>query len=309
MLGLSLGADSTEVSGIQGSEEGAYSDVDLVWSSMWPHLNCYALPGDDYTRWYLMDEVGTSIGHSPEPNFSCCPLLVVPEGHPPFGLSLLWPISDCEEGEEVTRNYLPGVSIGDPSRSVRLLAFLDEAALANQALISELIGIQDQGQDEPHITDEDYDQETIIEGWQEAMSRLDAAKQGERPLCVYCDNHAYMSPDMISRKDRIQLVETPEAADALFLVFHTVDEKEERELDKTGIVLNQFWWDGMVVSKEHLVRTVRTAYPTERLPWFPSSYDLSIHSQLVEFVHEFLGIQSLIRQKGVKQAEPIIYGS
>lgn len=303
MLGLGLQAGGTEDINIKGREETVYSNVDLVWRSMWPHMNCYALPGDDYTRWYLMDEVGTSIGHSPEPNFCCCPLLVVPEGQPPFGMSLLWPISDCEEGEEVSRNYLPGVPLGDPSRSLRLVAFLDEAALTNQALISDLIRVHGQERDEAHILNDDCNQHTVVEEWQEAMSRLDAAKQGKRPLRIYIDNRAYMTPDMISRTDIIQLVETPEEADAFFLVFHTVDEKEERELDKTGIVLNQFWWDGMVVSKEHLVRTVRTAHPSEKLRWFPSSYDLSIHSQLVEFVEEFLGTQNLIHQKETKEAE------
>ena len=31
--------------------------VDAVWRAMWPHLCCYLLPIDDYTRWFLMDEV------------------------------------------------------------------------------------------------------------------------------------------------------------------------------------------------------------------------------------------------------------
>ena len=35
------------------------SKVDRIWRSIWPHLNCYLLPVDDYTRWFLMDEVHT----------------------------------------------------------------------------------------------------------------------------------------------------------------------------------------------------------------------------------------------------------
>lgn len=34
--------------------------VDRVWRAMWRHLNCYVLPVDDYTRWFLMDEVSVS---------------------------------------------------------------------------------------------------------------------------------------------------------------------------------------------------------------------------------------------------------
>lgn len=51
-------------------------DVDGVWQSIWPYMNCYTLSEDDYTQWYLMDEVGTSIMHNPAPNVRCCPLLV-----------------------------------------------------------------------------------------------------------------------------------------------------------------------------------------------------------------------------------------
>ena len=31
--------------------------VDAVWRSVWAHLCCYLIPVDDYTRWFLMDEV------------------------------------------------------------------------------------------------------------------------------------------------------------------------------------------------------------------------------------------------------------
>ena len=31
--------------------------VDAVWRAVWAHLCCYLIPVDDYTRWFLMDEV------------------------------------------------------------------------------------------------------------------------------------------------------------------------------------------------------------------------------------------------------------
>ena len=31
--------------------------VDVVWRAVWAHLCCYLIPVDDYTRWFLMDEV------------------------------------------------------------------------------------------------------------------------------------------------------------------------------------------------------------------------------------------------------------
>jgi hypothetical protein len=41
------------------TDESKEDLVDIVWRSVWPHLNCYLLPVDDYTRWFLMDEVRT----------------------------------------------------------------------------------------------------------------------------------------------------------------------------------------------------------------------------------------------------------
>ena len=44
-------------------------NVDNIWDHMWPHLNCFTLDNDEYTEWYMMDEVGIAINHSDNPNF------------------------------------------------------------------------------------------------------------------------------------------------------------------------------------------------------------------------------------------------
>ena len=40
-----------------------------------------------------------------------------------YALSVIWPVRDIEIGEIITRDYLPNVSVQDPSRSLRLLGF------------------------------------------------------------------------------------------------------------------------------------------------------------------------------------------
>ena len=35
----------------------SFDKVEAVWGAVWGHLCCYLLPVDDYTRWFLMDEV------------------------------------------------------------------------------------------------------------------------------------------------------------------------------------------------------------------------------------------------------------
>lgn len=58
-----------------------------------------------------MDEVGSAVQHSEEPNFACQPFFFIPLG---IGFSLMWPLRDLEKGDVVTRNFLP------PSNSILL---------------------------------------------------------------------------------------------------------------------------------------------------------------------------------------------
>lgn len=89
----------------------------------------------------------------------------------------------------------------------------------------------------------------------------------------------------------------------------------ECEHYKTGKVLNQFWWEGLLVTKQMLSKTINKAYgvykssvakvpskdevyaeePVEyfmnprNLPsWFPESYDLSVAVELWSFIKSYV---------------------
>jgi hypothetical protein len=53
-LGVSAEASQSES---ERETRSSAARVDAVWRAVWPHLCCYLLPIDDYTRWFLMDEV------------------------------------------------------------------------------------------------------------------------------------------------------------------------------------------------------------------------------------------------------------
>ena len=83
---------------------------------------------------------------------------------------------------------------------------------------------------------------------------------------------------------------------------------EDREYEKRDKISSQFCWNGMLVSKEHLVRTMRTAYVQKKngnnnndennvfnVPFLPITYDLSHIEELKKFIIDFSERENLIK--------------
>ena len=151
---------------------------------------------------------------------------------------------------------------------------------------------------------------------------------------VFCDRPDHVNPALLPGGGRVRLVATPEEADVLYLIDHTIDAADTAttttasasaapapaagggdvhagEHPKHGKVSSQFCWNGMVVTKESLLRTLchghavlqrrRRATTSSsssggsssgisgsdgvgRSPLFPPTYDLAHPAQLAAFV-------------------------
>jgi Tubulin-tyrosine ligase family len=75
----------------------------------------------------------------------------------------------------------------------------------------------------------------------------------------------------------------------------------DREHDKKYKMTSQFCWNGMIVSKEHLARTMKKAYGT--VPFLPVTYDLSHADQLKNFIDDFNRRASVIKLNQKKKIE------
>ena len=75
----------------------------------------------------------------------------------------------------------------------------------------------------------------------------------------------------------------------------------DKEHDKKNKVTSQFCWNGMIVSKEHLARTMKKAYGT--VPFLPVTYDLSHPEQLKNFIDDFNRRASVIKLSQKKKTE------
>ncbi|KAF0684507.1 Aste57867_23506 [Aphanomyces stellatus] len=81
--------------------------INSILQSMWRYVNSYRLghlkPEEAGTIWYVMDEFGSAIEHSDEPNFKMAPFYYVPTQ---CAFSLLWPTELVEANDFATLNYV-----------------------------------------------------------------------------------------------------------------------------------------------------------------------------------------------------------
>ena len=112
----------------QARDEGQKADCDRydVLENMWYYNQTYSAVGPDGIKqtpvWYVMDECGSAIVHSTHPNVKCSPFAFAVTG---VFYSLLWPLEDINVGDVCTRNFCPHLSMAEPQlqRDARLLAF------------------------------------------------------------------------------------------------------------------------------------------------------------------------------------------
>lgn len=86
--------------------------IDDLLKEMWRFNNTYSLgnfalgTNERLPIWYIMDEFGSRIQHSDMPSFKMAPFMYGPRQ---IAYSIIWPVIDLENGEEVTRDYVPNI--------------------------------------------------------------------------------------------------------------------------------------------------------------------------------------------------------
>jgi tubulin--tyrosine ligase-like protein 12 len=85
-------------------------DVDKVIENIWRFCNFYSLNAqqveDSLPLWYVNDELGSAVIHSEDGNFRIIPFIHLPDQ---VTYSLLFPIKDVSENDQVTRNYVENI--------------------------------------------------------------------------------------------------------------------------------------------------------------------------------------------------------
>ncbi|VVA90274.1 unnamed protein product [Arabis nemorensis] len=245
--------------------------VDRVLGAMWLYMMTYRLADeekiDETSLWYVMDELGSALTHSDAPNFKVAPFLFMPSGNldSAVSYSIMWPIKNCQRGDECTRDFLSGIG-EDKQRSARLTAWFQTP---EKYFIHEF---------------EKYQQKLQAKAFDSlpfkpSVSRSIRHSDGS-PLLVHTD--LPQVEEFLTRPEFL-LTNEPKDADIIWTSMQ-VDEELKRAVGITDDqYINQFPFEACLVMKHHLAVTIQMAYGSPK--WLQPTYNLE--TQLTEFIGDY----------------------
>ena len=249
--------------------------VDKVMKRMWKYCQAYTLASDqlsDEARqpiWYVMDEVGSAISHSDEPNFRLVPFLHL---NSQTTYSLLFPIKDVDSGDQVCRDYIEYVSKEAEERKALLLPWA-HVDLTKESFV----------QSEPAA--EYFSSGHIPETFSTEEELQEPEIDRNEPLKVFSE---YEMVQQHLTSAYFTLVDTAEEADVLWLTTHfkTFAELSQNTPNK---FVNQFPLEYVITIKDLLSIVCRRAavehHDKETLEtypkWLPATYNLK--TELLQF--------------------------
>ncbi|KAG7169029.1 tubulin--tyrosine ligase-like protein 12 [Homarus americanus] len=250
--------------------------IEKVLQEMWKFNGTYSLggktPEERLPVWFIMDEFGSRIQHCGEPNFRVIPFYYAPHQ---CCYSLLFPIEDVEEGDEVTRNFVETPPVDTITRDAQMLPWFPE----------ELSHVDPQQTEPlPEFFQCGRMNETLPDCNTEA-----ADLPTDRPLHVYAE---YECVREYLTDTRFVVVDFKEEADILWMVEHFKDFRSLR--DKPHCRVNQYLCEHLITVKDLLAvvcrRSVDSRIGKEEddatgPSWLPLTYCLK--RELVKFVSLF----------------------
>lgn len=269
------------------NEDDNEKAIEFVMREMWRYNQMYALGTADNNSaemtiedrmpiWYIMDEFGSAINHSDDPNVRVVPFMHLPEG---ITYSLLFPVKDVLEGDQITRDYAEGLAAAtatDPNvRNALLLPW----RYTNFRDV-------DFTQHEP---DTSYFLDGHIEESLPVATTASPKVDASRALRVF-SQYSMVNEHLTS--GQFEIVEREEEADILWLTTHFKTYKEFSELAPNKFI-NQFPFENVITIKDLLAIVSRRIAEAsgkycdgETLKthpeWLPTTFNLK--TELVKFV-------------------------
>ncbi|KAK2726709.1 tubulin--tyrosine ligase-like protein 12 isoform X2 [Artemia franciscana] len=254
-----------EIEGDLNTEELA----DAVMSQVWKYASCYSIGGEIQPEkkvpiWYVMDEFGSRINHSDQPNCRVVPFFYITEQ---AAYSLLFPIKDIPYSSVATRDYIEGPFKSEIHREALLLPWKPTDFTS--------ISLQQREPDISYFTS-GRKNETLRYG-----DAPDPIICKNRPLKVYTQ-YPFIAENL--RDPRFEITEDENSADICWYVSAFKD-FETLSLQTPNRIINQFPFEYILTVKDLLGVVCRRKAPNnitcdrETLKtypsWLPATFDLN----------------------------------
>lgn len=242
--------------------------IEKVSRNVWKYAHTYAIAGNEFSVedrvpvWYVLDELGSGITHSDQPNFRLVPFIFVPEQ---ITFTLLFPIENVEEGDCITRNFVEG-EYSDP--------------IQREAM---LIPWKHYDHFHEDFTQKEPGEKYFVEGHiVETLPNLEALQNNQQSnkLKVFSE-YTYIN-DYLNHPG-FEIVDNEDAADVLWYTTHFKNFKELSESFSTKFV-NQFPFEYVLTVKDLLAIVARRASGNNKLKdsdqfatypaWLPTTFNM-----------------------------------
>ncbi|CAH9122036.1 unnamed protein product [Cuscuta epithymum] len=244
---------------------------DRITDAMWLYLMTYRLADeekiDETSVMYVMDELGSSLRHSDEPNFRVSPFLYMPSGEleSAMSYSIFWPIDDIQRNNECTRDFLLGIG-EDKQRLARLTAWFHTPR---------------------NYFVKEYER---CREWLQSIKFTSPLQASPLTSSLYCTNGSALRvytdiPHVDEFLSRPEFVITSDAKDAhIIWTSMQVDEEVKKAAGLNDQqYINQFPFEACLVMKHHLAETVQKAHGSPE--WLQPTYNLE--TQLTQMIGDY----------------------
>ncbi|KAK7862871.1 hypothetical protein R5R35_003026 [Gryllus longicercus] len=250
--------------------------VGRVFDEMWKFNQTYTVgPVSNVEErlpvWYIMDEFGSAIQHSDKPTFRIVPFIYMPDQ---VAYSLLFPVQNLTEGEEVTRDFVEGYIQDSVSRQALLLPWRPNNFLTHTF---------------EHVEpDSDYFLEGHIAESLPNYKSLETYNPEVKNVMKVFSEYSFINSYLTHSK--FEIVDNEDDADILWYTSHFKNFKNLSETSPHKYV-NQFPFEYVITVKDLLTIACHRKVgdlneqlkPLESYPiWFPTTYNL--RTELSKFV-------------------------
>ncbi|KAM4570150.1 tubulin--tyrosine ligase-like protein 12 [Odontesthes bonariensis] len=242
--------------------------VDAILERMWKYNQTYHLSQGSAEEkipvWYIMDEFGSQVQHSDQPSCGMVPFFFI---NGQLAYTVLWPLHDLQEGDEVSRDYAYGET-NPLVRRCRLLPWIPDDLETASSIITE--------------PPDSYYETIACENKEELPLEI-------QPYIFAKDKIFKVFSEMSQVTDnlthpRFQQTEEKEEADIIWSYNHIKDYRKLSE-ERPRVMINQFPCESIVTVKDCLASVARRVKGGTSPEWLPETFNLQ--TELPQFIKHY----------------------